>query len=88
MSAVLDLKKIGNDVRVARVARGFTSLERFADRVGELAENRPSVAKLSRIETGEQPVPADILPAVAAITEIAPEALRPDLAKLFHEAAE
>lgn len=90
MSEVLELKKIGKAVRESRVARGLRTLDEFADKVAELAPNRPSVAKLSRIETGEQPVPEDILPAVATITEIPLSELRPDLAeraKLFQGGA-
>lgn len=43
---------------------------------------KPSVAKLSRIER-DQKVPAEMVPAVEAITGIPAKELRPDLAELF-----
>lgn len=85
MSEALDLKSIGDRVRKSRVARGMKNLEDFADRVADLTTQRPSVAKLSRIETGIQPVPRDILSAVAEITEISKSELRPDLAEMARE---
>jgi transcriptional regulator with XRE-family HTH domain len=90
MSEVLDLKTIGSRVRTSRQERGLKSLEDFADRVGDLCGERPSVAKLSRIEAGVQAIPTDILPAVVKITAIPAPELRPDLAELLYpsEAAE
>lgn len=65
------------------------SLEEFADRIREEGCERPSVAKLSRIETDEQPVSLDILAALARITGRTAAELRPDIARLFSvEAAE
>lgn len=57
------------------------SLDDFADRIAREGLPRPSAAKLSRIETGHQPVPLDILDAVAEISGIPPHELRPDLAR-------
>lgn len=79
---------IGSRIRLAREQLGITSLEQFADRIREKGCARPSGAKISRIETGIQPVPLDILSAVAELTEIPQRDLRPDLAALFTEAAE
>jgi transcriptional regulator with XRE-family HTH domain len=83
----LSLKAIGARLRYARVERGF-SLEKLADYLAKSAGSRPSIAKLSRIETGLQPVPIDILPGLAALTGIPKSDLRPDLIALMREAAE
>lgn len=47
--------------------------------------DRPSAAKLSRIER-EQDVPPEMLPAFEAITGIPAKEIRPDLAKYFLKA--
>lgn len=88
MSAVLDLKAIGSRVRASRQARGFKSLEKFADRIAELGDVRPSGAKLSRIESGIQPVTPDILSPLAQITDIPAVELRPDLAAALRQTQE
>lgn len=62
------------------------SLDQLADRIKKLSRKRPSTAKLSRIETGIQPVPLDILEPLAKITGIPTRDLRPDLAKKFEAA--
>ncbi len=77
----------GPRIRDFRTARGW-SLDELADRIGEEGCGRPSAAKLSRIETEVQPVTLDILPALAKITEIPRDELRPDLAAALQEAAE
>jgi transcriptional regulator with XRE-family HTH domain len=66
-----------------REFRGKQSLDQFADRFEQAGFQRPSIAKLSRIETGIQPVPLDLLPAIGSITGIPPEELRPDVASKF-----
>jgi transcriptional regulator with XRE-family HTH domain len=71
----------GFQVRAFRDAHKL-SLDDLADRIREHGHDRPSIAKLSRIETG-QPVPTDLVPALQAITGIPAERLRPDLAKIF-----
>lgn len=63
------------------------SLDDLADKLKRLTRKRPSTAKLSRIETGKQPVPQDIIQPLAKITGIPAKELRPDLAAMF-EAAE
>jgi transcriptional regulator with XRE-family HTH domain len=78
-----NLSEIGSRIRAAREARGLRTLDQFADRIRDSGCRRPSVAKLSRIETGEQPIATDILPIVAELTGIAPADLRPDLAELL-----
>lgn len=60
----------------------------MADRIKEQGCERPSAAKLSRIETRVQPVTLDILPALSKITEIPRDELRPDLAAVMQEAVE
>jgi len=79
---------IGARVRKARTDAGITSLEKFAEQIASTSDQRPSVAKLSRIEAGVQPVPLDVLEPVARITGIPVRELRPDLAVLMNEAAE
>jgi transcriptional regulator with XRE-family HTH domain len=77
----------GPRIRDFRLAKGW-SLDDFADQIREQGYDRPSAAKLSRIETKVQPVSLDILPAISKITEIPRGELRPDLASALHEAAE
>ena len=84
---VLSLKAIGARVRHSRVERGY-SLERLADQLAKSAGSRPSTAKLSRIETGLQPVPTDILSGLSELTGIPKSELRPDLVALMRDAAE
>lgn len=66
-----------------RAARGQLSLDAFADLIAREGCPRPSVAKLSRIETGVQPVPIDIVSAVEKLTGIPIDDLRPDWAAKF-----
>lgn len=77
----------GERVRACRVGAKL-NLEEFADRIRDLGFDRPSTAKLSRIETGVQPVSLDILPALSELTGIPRRQLRPDLAERLNEAAE
>lgn len=87
----IDFGIIGQRIRDARAKAGISNLEQFADRIRENGCERPSGAKISRVETGVQPVPLDILGAVSTLTGIPETELRPDLATLakrFAEAAE
>lgn len=59
------------------------SLDGLADRISKLGCDRPSIAKLSRIETGLQPVAMDILDGLAKVTGIPARELRPDIAAKF-----
>lgn len=59
------------------------SLDVLADRIARSGCIRPSIAKLSRIETGVQPVTIDILEGLAKVTGISAHKLRPDLAAKF-----
>lgn len=60
------------------------SLDGLADRLKKAGcDRRPSIAKLSRIENGLQPVPIDILDKLASVTSIPADELRPDLAAMF-----
>lgn len=63
------------------------SLDDLADRIAGEGCGRPSTAKLSRIETGKQPVTPDILAALEKIIGVPAKELRPDLAKHFLEEA-
>lgn len=63
--------------------RAELSLDDLADRLKNAGSDRPSIAKLSRIETGLQPVPIGILAPLVTVTSIPARKLRPDLAKLF-----
>jgi hypothetical protein len=58
------------------------SLEKLADLLVEQGIERPSVAKLSRIETG-QPCPVDLVAPLERITGVPAKDIRPDLARLF-----
>ncbi len=82
------LSEIGDRIRRARKAVGLTSLDQFADKIREAGCERPSIAKLSRIETGEQPVTLDILPTLSTLVGIPRGELRPDLAASLREPAE
>jgi transcriptional regulator with XRE-family HTH domain len=80
------LIEIGDRIRRARKDAGYRSLDQFADRIRDTGCDRPSVAKLSRIETGDQPVTLDILLALSELTGIDPWDLRPDVAAKFARA--
>lgn len=71
-------------VRAYREANGI-SLEKLADLLvlhGVPEDDKPSMAKLSRIETG-QPCPVDLLEPLERITGVPAKEIRPDLARLF-----
>lgn len=63
--------------------RAGLSLDDLADALKEAGSDRPSVAKLSRIENGLQPIPTDILVNLAKVMHVSVRALRPDLAAIF-----
>lgn len=73
---------IGQAIRAYRAREGL-SLDKLADRIADEGGERPSAAKLSRIETGKQPVATDILKSLEKITGMAARELRPDLADLL-----
>lgn len=75
----------GAQVRAYR-ERAKLSLDDLAEKLHKTGCDRPSIAKLSRIETGVQPVPLDILEPLVTVTSIPARMLRPDLAKLFKTA--
>lgn len=79
------LADIGKRIRAARETAGLRTLDQFADRIRDSGCARPSVAKLSRIETGDQPVALDILPVISTLTGMAPAELRPDLAEAMKQ---
>lgn len=58
------------------------SLEQACQLFADRGFDKPSTAKLSRIER-DQSVPAEMLPAVEAITGVPAKVIRPDLAELF-----
>ncbi len=68
------LRKWRNDLRI--------SLEAACDLFAKHGFDRPSTAKLSRIER-DQYIPLDMIPAVEAVTGIPAKQQRPDLAKIF-----
>jgi transcriptional regulator with XRE-family HTH domain len=72
----------GQAIRAFRNERKM-SLDALADMIADDGQPRPSAAKLSRIETGKQPVTTDILDSLEKITGIPAKELRPDLAKHF-----
>ncbi|WLB49205.1 hypothetical protein QIH93_14925 [Bradyrhizobium ottawaense] len=70
-----------NLVRKWRKGLGLT-LDQACDLFPKRGFERPSIAKMSRIER-DQIVPLDDVPAVAAVTGIPAKELRPDLAELL-----
>lgn len=68
-------------IRAWREKQGL-SLEDVCTLLKQQGLDRPSAAKLSRIER-DQDVPPDMIPAFEAITGIPAKEIRPDLAKLF-----
>lgn len=68
-------------VRAFRDREGI-SLEKLADLLVKQGIERPSAAKLSRIETG-QLCPVELLKPLEAITGVPAKEIRPDLARLF-----
>lgn len=63
------------------------SQERVCEMFAEKGFPKPSTAKLSRIER-KQEIPLDMLSAIEAITGIPAKELRPEVAKIFDEAAQ
>ncbi len=70
-----------NPLRKWRNEQGL-SLEAACELFAAAGFEKPSTAKLSRIER-DQSVPAEMIPAVEAITGIPAKNIRPDLAELF-----
>lgn len=70
-----------NLVRKWRKEQRLT-LDQACDLFPQRGFDRPSIAKLSRIER-DQSVPIEDVPAVAAVTGIPAKELRPDLAELM-----
>lgn len=68
-------------IRAWRTARGY-SLEHVCGLLEQQGLDRPSAAKLSRIER-DQDIPPEMIPAFEAITGIPAKEQRPDLAKIF-----
>jgi len=62
------------------------SLEDVCDLLKQQGLERPSAAKLSRIERN-QDIPPEMIPAFEAITGIPAKEQRPDLAKIFDREA-
>ena len=74
-----------NPIRAFR-ERDKISLKGLADLIAAEGYDRPSEAKLSRIETGQK-CPVALLPALEKVTGIPAKELRPDLAKVFARAS-
>lgn len=76
---------IGGRIRAWREGQvPRVSLDRLADLLAEKGCQRPSAAKLSRIETGDHPAVPDILTALEDVTRIPAAEIRPDLAAMFN----
>jgi len=58
------------------------SLKGLADLIAAEGIDRPSEAKLSRIENGQK-CPVQLLPVLEKVSGIPAKELRPDLAKMF-----
>lgn len=70
-----------NPLRRWRVGLDY-SLEHVCDLFERAGFDKPSTAKLSRIER-DQDIPVEMIPAIEAITGISAKEQRPDLAKIF-----
>ncbi len=70
-----------NPLRKWRNDKGL-SLEEACQLFADRGFQKPSTAKLSRVER-DQDVPAEMIPAVEAVTGIPAKEIRPDLAELF-----
>lgn len=78
----------GDRIRDFRSRNKDMTLDELCDRLAKHLSERPSKAKLSRIETSEQPVPDELIPALVKVTDIpAVDLLKPELAKLVREGA-
>lgn len=58
------------------------NLEEACEKFAEAGFEKPSTAKLSRIER-DQDVPIDMIPALKAVTGLTAQQLCPEVAKLF-----
>lgn len=58
------------------------SLEEACNKFSEHGFERPSTAKLSRIETG-QTVPIDMIPQFEKVTGLSAKEISPEIAKIF-----
>jgi transcriptional regulator with XRE-family HTH domain len=72
-----------SDLRKWRNGLGY-SLDYVCDLLEQQGMERPSAAKLSRIER-DQDIPIEMIPAIEAITGLSAKQQRPDLAKIFDE---
>jgi transcriptional regulator with XRE-family HTH domain len=70
-------------LRIWRKEAGY-SLDYVCDLLEQHGLERPSAAKLSRIER-DQDIPPEMIPAFTAISGIPAKDQRPDLAKIFSE---
>lgn len=73
-----------NPLRAYRAKAGI-SLDGLADAIKKAGAKRPSKAKLSRIETGRQQLPIELIPFAVKATGLSERELRPDLAAVFGE---
>lgn len=82
---------MSEEIESSRLRKWRNGLGYSLDHVCDLLERqgleRPSAAKLSRIER-DQDIPVEMIPAIAAITDIPAKELRPDLARIFNGAAQ
>lgn len=76
------MRRTETKIRKWRVEQKL-SLDAVCDLLKEQGLQRPSIAKVSRIEWGLQNVPLDMVPALSAITGFPAKEIRPDLAEKF-----
>jgi transcriptional regulator with XRE-family HTH domain len=79
-------EEISSPLRKWRNDQGY-SLDQVCDMIKQHGLERPSAAKLSRIER-DQVIPVEMIPVIEAITGISAKEQRPDLAKIFDGAAQ
>jgi transcriptional regulator with XRE-family HTH domain len=75
------MRRTETKIRKWREANHY-SLDHVCDLLKQQGLDRPSAAKLSRIER-DQDIPLNMLPALEAITGIPAKELRPDVAEIF-----
>lgn len=74
-----------SNLRKWRNSQGL-SLDQVCDLLEQQGMERPSAAKLSRIER-DQDIPVEMIAPIKAITGLSAEEQRPDLAKIFQGVA-
>jgi len=81
-----ELKRIGRMIRSKREQLGITNMLELQKRLAKRGV-LTTIATLSRIETGVQPVSLDWVQELAAVIDVPAHQLRPDIARKFKTGA-